>query len=397
VRRSVVRFEFLSIAAAALIFVSGVNGAAPGFAAAPRLRFATLGVSGVPFSPSVVPKARNRGRYLATPRLRFATLGVSGVAVDAGPEAVEPLQFRSWVEPKQVRLGEPFVYQLVITHPLSQRYELPVPTALGPFELLGQSRSREDAKDAATTTFKLRFSVFELGRQTLPDLEFQVAEANRVGRFVATGMEVEAISSLPRDANEKGVSLYDIKPPEDVPVRSYRLIWALLVALALIGLGYAGVKWFRRPRPVRVPTRPLEPLHVRTIAALDQLKKEDLPSRGRVREFYFRVSEILRAYLGERYGFEALECTGTELMDAIDRLRAPGLPRDELAHFVQRSDLAKFAKAEVTSAGCQSDLEFAYRLVQLTWSRPEAATGSQLTQVAGANSDSSNADRAHLP
>lgn len=323
-------------------------------------------------------------------------LGASGV--DAGREAMAPLQFRSWVEPKRVRLGEPFVYQLVITHPLSQRYELPVPTALGPFELLGPpSRSREDAKDVATTTFKLKLAVFELGRQTLPDLELQVVEASGVGHFVAAGMEVEAISSLPRDADEKGVSLYDIKPPEEVPVRSYRLIWGLLTALALIALGYAAVKWLRRPRPVRVAERPLEPLHVRTIAALDQLRKEDLPSRGRAREFYFRISEILRAYLGERYGFEALECTGTELMDAVDRLRAPGLPRDELARFVQRSDLAKFAKAEVTSADCQGDLEFGYRLVQLTWSRPEPATGSQLTQVAGANSDSSNADRAHLP
>ncbi|HME92110.1 MAG TPA: hypothetical protein VKE49_11850, partial [Myxococcaceae bacterium] len=256
------------------------------------------GVSAASLGSSVVEAALESSDVGATleaaPRLRFATLGATGG--DAGREAVEPLQFRSWVEPKRVHLGEPFVYQFVITHPVTQRYELRVPTVMGAFELLGQSRSREDAKDTATTTFKLKLAVFELGRQTLPDLEFQVVEASGVGRFVAAGMEVEAISSLPSDADEKGVSLYDIKPPEDVPVRSYRLIWALLAAVALIALLYAAVKWFRRPRPVRPPERPLEPLDVRTIAALDQLRKEDLPSRGRTREFYFRISEIVRAY-----------------------------------------------------------------------------------------------------
>jgi hypothetical protein len=287
--------------------------------------------------------------------------------VDGGRKEVAPLQFRSWVEPKRVRLGEPFLYQLVITHSLAQRYELRIPAAMGPFELLDQSRLRQDAKEAATTTFKLKLALFELGKNTLPDLELQVVEGGEVDRFVAAGMEVEGISSLPADVGDKGASLYDIKPPEEVPIRSYRLIWALLAAAALIAAGYAAVRWIRRPRPIRAAPIPLDPLNRRMLAALDQLRKKDLPSQGRAREFYFDLSEILRAYLGERYGFEALECTSAELMEAAARLQAPGLPRQELAGFVQRSDLVKFAKAEGASSDCEQDLQFGYRLVQQTW------------------------------
>jgi hypothetical protein len=287
--------------------------------------------------------------------------------VDAGRKEVAPLQFRSWVEPKRVRLGEPFLYQLVITHSLGQRYELRMPAAMGPFELLDQSRLRQDAKDAATTTFKLKLALFELGKNTLPDLELQVVESGEVDKFVAAGMEVEGISSLPVDVGDKGASLYDIKPPEEVPIRSYRLIWALLAAAVLIAAGYAAVRWMRRPRPVRAAPIPLDPLNRRTVAALDQLRKKDLPSQGRAREFYFQLSEILRAYLGERYGFEALECTSAELMEAAAGLHAPGLPRQELAGFVQRSDLVKFAKAEGASTDCDQDLQFGYRLVEQTW------------------------------
>jgi len=94
------RLRFATLGVSGVPFSPSVVPKARGrgrYLAAPRLRFATLGVSGVPFSPSVVPKARSRGRYLAAPRLRFATLGVSGafavcLALGSDAKAMGPLQ-----------------------------------------------------------------------------------------------------------------------------------------------------------------------------------------------------------------------------------------------------------------------------------------------------------------
>jgi hypothetical protein len=330
--------------------------------------------------------------------LTFLLCGGAAAAADAGskaPDLVQPLSFKSRADPEQVQLGEPFSYELVIGHRPGQRYDLRPPSSDGAFELLGQSRNRIDAKDSATTTFTLKLALFELGRKKLPDLTFEVIEADRAGKFVAPGLEVEAVSSLAKES-EKEEALRDIKPPEDVPVRSYRLLWVLASLVAVGALGYALYRWLKRDKPVRTVQEPKAPLDVRILGALDELQKQNLPAQGRVREFYFRLSEIVRTYLGERYGFEALECTSAELLQALGKVHAPGLPAEELKHFVAQADLVKFAKQPALSAQCEEALQFAHQLVKRTpLEVVEASEG--LAKVVGAGVDSSHVNRSRLP
>ncbi|MHB8872620.1 MAG: hypothetical protein ACYC8T_02940 [Myxococcaceae bacterium] len=291
--------------------------------------------------------------------------------------------FQSRVEPGRVQLGEPFVYELVLTHDKGQRAELRTPGDLGAFEVLDQKRSRHDGKEAATTTFKLQLSLFELGKKKLPDLTFDLVDAEgRASQFVAPGIDVETLSALPKDADEKGEGLYDIRANEDVPVRTWRLLYGLAALAAAVALGYALYRYLKRPRlaPV-VPPEPSKPLHVRTLAALDELRALNLPGQGLVRDFHFRLSEILRGYLGERYGFEALESTSYELLDALRRLHTPGLPAEELSRFTVESDLVKFAKAVTGPDECKASLEFGYRLVHLTTAAPQPLPGNARPQL----------------
>ncbi len=306
-------------------------------------------------------------------------------AASKTPDLVEPLSYSSRADPDRVQLGEPFSYQLVIRHRLGQRYDLRPPSSDGAFELLGQTRNRVDAKDSATTTFALKLALFELGRKKLPDLTFEVFEADRAGKFVAPGVDVEGITSLSKES-EKGEALRDIKPPEDVPVRSYRLLWVLASLLVAAALGYALYRWLKRDKPVRTVQAPKAPLDVRILGSLDELRGQNLPAQGRVREFYFRLSEIVRSYLGERYAFEALECTSAELLEVLGKVHAPGLPAEELKTFVFQADLVKFAKHPAPSAQCEEALGFAYELVRRTPLHAVEA-GEGLAQVRGAGVD----------
>jgi hypothetical protein len=331
--------------------------------------------------------------------LGFMLLGAAA-APDAGsnsPKSLQPLSFTSRADPDRIRLGEPFSYQLVIRHPPAQRYDLRPPPSDGAFELLSQSRNRVDGRDGATTTFVLKLAMFELGRRRLPDLSFDVVEPDRAGKFVAPGPEVEGISSLSEKESAEGTALRDIKPPEEVPVRSYRLLWALGSLLILAGLAYALYRWLKRERPERPPLqRPLAPLEARIFAALDELREQNLPAQGRAREFYFRLSGIARAYLGERYGFEALECTSAELLRVIRQTQTPGLAPAELARFVDEADLVKFAKAPALPGQCEQSLQFAYQLVKRTLPQ-SAEKGADLTKVVGASAESNRVDRPRLP
>lgn len=284
-------------------------------------------------------------------------------------ETVQPQDVSVRMEPKQVRIGDPFVYEVVITHPKDQRYELVVPNETGDFELLDQTRQRKDGTDSATTTFGVRMSAFALGTLQVPALSFDVATPDGPKKFSLPGRDVDVTSTLPPDADGQGAELFDFQPPQEVPIRSWRLVLTVLGGLAAGLLAWALWRWWKN-RPKHVVVAPPLPLDVRTRKALDALKAENLPAHGHVKDFYFRLSEIIRGYLGERYAFEALECTSSELMASLRRMPTPGLPEDALMRFVSESDMVKYARADASPEACRDALAFAYALIDKTYVPP---------------------------
>jgi hypothetical protein len=307
---------------------------------------------------------------LAAPPLSSA----ADAAADAGAErVVEPESVDRQVIPEAVKLGEPFVYRITLHHPPGERWELRTPRELGGFELLEQSRTRSDAKEGSATTYLLKMSLFALGSHVLPTLTFDVIDAQGGGVAHIDGPDIEGKSSLPKDADQIGAKLEDIKPNEDVPVRSWRLLWWLLGLVALGALVWLGRRaWLRRPRRA-APALPPLPLEVRTRHALDALEAEGLPGRGLQREFHFRLNGVVRGYLGERFSFDALECTSGELMREVERRALPGVNEPELRRFVDQCDVARYARAEVPVPACAVALGFARGLLEATRPGPPPA------------------------
>lgn len=301
----------------------------------------------------------------AGPLLLLLASSAASADVDGGVLPPQRVQVRA--DPEKVKLGEPFTVEIVVTHDPSQRYELGAPGDLGDFDFAGQERSRVDGKDSSTTTFKVRLQAYALGKQRTPALSLEVSEAGGEPRQLSVGgAEVEIVSTLPPDAQKTGANLYDVRPPEVVPVRTWRLLYALGALLAAGLLGWALYRWLTRPRSLAAPERPPEPLHLRATRALDELREQNLPGQGRGREFYFRLSEILRAYLGELYRFEALESTTPELLEALRTRRTPGLPVSELTTFATWSDMVRYAKTVPNPDDCKLALELGYRIVHAT-------------------------------
>lgn len=311
-------------------------------------------------------------------------LGAAASAADAplADAPLEPKSVASRTVPDRVALGEPFEVEVVLTHEKSQRYDLEAPPSDETFDVVSTDRSRQDGAATATTTFRVKLQGFALGQHTTPPLKLSVVDGARKTELTVPGAKVEIASTLPADADEKGADLHDIRPPREVPIPSYRLLWALLAALGAAALAWALWKYARRPRvaaPVAPP--PLDPLDVRTRKKLDLLAQEDLPGKGKVREYYFRLSEIIRGYLGERYAFDALECTTPELLTAVRKLHTPGLLYAELEGFTLSSDLARYAKGVPSDADCKKALEFGYRLVEQTALTPAARANAATVRV----------------
>ncbi len=301
------------------------------------------------------------------PRLLLLIASLNAAAALAADAPLPPLEVNARAVPDKVKVGEPFTVEVVITHVKEQRYDLQSPAPTESFDVMDISRSRLDGADSATTTFKVQMAAFQLGKLTTPQLTFDVSTAQAQGTFSVPGANVELVSTLPPDAEKTGAGLYDITPPVDVAVRTWRLLYALAIAIAVALAAYAVMRWVKRPRPVVAEApKPVEPLELRARKALDTLRAEDLPGKGRVREYYFRLSEIVRSYLGERYGFDALESTSPELLESLRRLHTPGLPLKELQEFVNESDFVRYAKASVDPNACKNAIELAYHIVNAT-------------------------------
>jgi len=118
--------------------------------------------------------------------------------------------------------------------------------------------------------------------------------------------------------------------------------WAMPPLLAtLVTLLVVLIRRSRHRQPVVVPIPAYEWAN-RQIAAL---VSEDLVRKGRVQEFYYRISDIIRGYVERRFGVSAPEMTTEEFLAAAASDGRFGERNSvELNEFLNACDLVKYAR-----------------------------------------------------
>ena len=83
--------------------------------------------------------------------------------------------------------------------------------------------------------------------------------------------------------------------------------------------------------------------HQKALEAIATIKTEKMQTQEDPKEYYTRLTDTLRHYIEDRYGFSAMEMTSSEI---IERLLRDGdaTSLDELRQLFQTADLVKFAK-----------------------------------------------------
>lgn len=164
--------------------------------------------------------------------------------------------------------------------------------------------------------------------------------------------------------------LRDVKPPVLVPM-DFSWWW---VALGLVGLIIlVGIIWFfmkqlKRMRKANVPP-PLSPWEM-AFKRLADLKAENLPQSGRIKEYYSRLSDIIRRYIEDRFSIKAPEMTTEEF---LFQLRNSAVLGDQqkglLREFLNGCDLVKFARFQASVFQMENEFVFVQKFVDQT--RPD--------------------------
>lgn len=86
------------------------------------------------------------------------------------------------------------------------------------------------------------------------------------------------------------------------------------------------------------------PPHVVAISELDKLKDSKIWQQGLTKEYYTRLTDILREYIDRRYNVDAPEMTSDEILEALRRRVDTRSPIEGLTQILKLADFVKFAK-----------------------------------------------------
>jgi hypothetical protein len=216
---------------------------------------------------------------------------------------------------------------------------------------------RAPGPESARTQFSLPLVLLpsEAGRNelTLPPLPIAVARAS--GEILTLCTREHSITVEEPTANEPNPTPRANPSPGRqlelfASLRTAVYGGALGLALALV-LGLLFRAWRKRPKKEPPPPPPRPPWEV-ALEALSDIRRSGWVEAGRFDEHFDRVSHVLRRYLGDRYGFDALECTTHEVLGALASRQVGPDESTIVERFLNESDLVKFANLTPTEAQC---------------------------------------------
>jgi len=202
---------------------------------------------------------------------------------------------------------------------------------------------------------------------TLPPVPISIARAN--GDVVTLCTKAHTIV-----VDDPTASTPNAQPKPNPPPRLQReewvamrraLSWTAIGTLLGSAIAWGVYKWRKRPRPVPPPPPPRPPWEV-AFERLDEVRHAGLLQTERFGEFFDRVNDAVREYLGARFGFDGLESTTDETIAALRRVPRFVLPIAELVSFLQQCDLVKFADMTPSLEECQRALMDAEHVVRAT-------------------------------
>lgn len=274
-----------------------------------------------------------------------------------------------------VAIGQPFGLFVTVIHPRGMQVNLPASLGLGEVfeEVRRDNQSRQLADGRLAREFELSVMAWDVGDLEVPPIPVTYAHQGRVATTWGNPVPIRIISVI-GDGEE---SLRDIAPPVPVYERDWSRVYvaAGILAALLVGLLFLLVRRsLRRRSGVRYRTGhaaaalldPHEQAMAR-LAALEQSGALDVEDREPV---YVELSEIVRTYLGRRYGFSALDLTSSEL---VARLRQRPQAEPAVApvlELIERFDLVKYARGAAAREQAHDDLDRVRQIVITTRAQP---------------------------
>ena len=251
----------------------------------------------------------------------------------------QELSFSAEIDTNKILIGDQFKLQLTGKVSKGVAFQWPIlPDTITGLEFVDISDIDTTSKNGIWTLRQtLTFTSFDSGYVALPPLTL------KAGNEEATSQALGIAVTFPELSEEQ--DYYDIKEPLEPPFNWTPILIGLAIVIAL-GLGiWFLLKWLkqRKNKAELTPEQMLTPYEFAQLQ-LSEIEKEQLWQAGKIKEYYSRLTDVMRLYMERQMNINAMESTADELIEKMQQLRLPKPLQGKIDELLHLSALVKYAK-----------------------------------------------------
>ncbi len=281
-------------------------------------------------------------------RLFFISLMVLLLTGQAGAQQVTAV---ATPDTTDILIGDQIEFSIEFTMPLDYRVLWPFQkdTLTRNVEIIRQSPVDTAINEAGNLVKMFQtFTItsFDSGYYRIPPLKFRYQPIDDTVFMEASTMpSYLRVHTMAVDTSQ---AIKAIKPPLRAPLTFREVLPWLLISLAALAITLLIVYVISRRKKKQplftIRPRPVLPPHIIALNGLEALRGKKLWQAGKVKDFYTELTDIVRVYIEDRFGVNAVEMTTDEILDGMRNTDANREAIGRLSQMLKLADLVKFAK-----------------------------------------------------
>jgi len=248
------------------------------------------------------------------------------------------------VDTDEVLIGTIVRYSVTIACPVDYEVDFPEPDILSAeFSVVDVGNSTKKWFGKNTIVHWYDVHSYVTGEHVFPAIEINYREALSVQWETVSSNNVTVRVQSLLEQEESPTDIKDIIGPKHPRFR-YRTLLIVFAVVVLIGLLFAGWRYMQKHKKWVYKPAPVIPAHQIAFSELEELQQRDYVRKGKIKQYYYELTLIVRAYIENRFFIRAPEMTTDEfLLDCNARsFLTPG-HKNVLREFLMHGDLVKFA------------------------------------------------------
>lgn len=210
--------------------------------------------------------------------------------------------------------------------------------------------------------------VFDSGKYVIPPFVYLTADDS----IYSNELNLEVVPVKVGD-NDSISDFKDVSDPSEksfwdwMPDWLYDLWWLWLLLIAAIAAAiYFGRKYRKTGKFITLPEKPAPKPWDVALASLERLKEKNLWENGMEKEYFTDLTDILRDYLSQRFGINAMEMTSRQIMQTLADQSDVKEKRGYVRKILDIADFVKFAKVRPLPADNVAAFDNAVNFVKET-------------------------------